>query len=132
MEGYKILRNKVSAMIDIAKKETYQFKIEEGKNDPRSIWNIFNEVGMKNKENDNASNFKIKVENDVITKDSEVAEVFNNFFINIASKLKEPLPNSDFKKLNNFIRSKVPNEIDFQIPFTNQTFIRIFFIKFKC
>ena len=26
MEGYKILRNKVSAMIDIAKKETYQCK----------------------------------------------------------------------------------------------------------
>ena len=50
MEGYKILRNKVTAMIDIAKKETYQCKIEDGKNDPRSIWKIFNEVGMKNKE----------------------------------------------------------------------------------
>ena len=129
MEGYKILRNKVTAMIDIAKKETYQCKIEEGKNDPRSIWKIFNEVGMKNKEDDNASNFKIKVEDDVITKDSEVAEVFNNYFINIASKLKEPVPNSDFKKLNNFIRSKVPNEIDFQIPFTNQTFIRKFLLN---
>ena len=129
MEGYKILRNKVTAMIDIAKKETYQCKIEEGKNDPRSIWKIFNEVGMKNEENDNASNFKIKVEDDVITKDSEVAEVFNNYFINIASKLKEPVPNSDFKKLNNFVRSKVPNEIDFQIPFTNQTFIRNFLLN---
>ena len=129
MEGYKILRNKVTAMIDIAKKETYQCKIEEGKNDPRSIWKIFNEVGMKNKENDNASNFKIKVEDDVITKDSEVAEVFNNYFINIASKLKEPVPNSDFIKLNNFIRSKVPNEIDFQIYFTNQTFIRKFLLN---
>ena len=131
MEGYKILRSKVSAMIDIAKKETYQCKIEEGKNDPRSIWKIFNEVGMKNKENDNASNFKIKVEDDVITKDSEVAEVFNNYFINIASKLKELVPNSDFEKLNNFIRSKVPNEIDFQIPFTNQTFIRKFLLNFN-
>ena len=44
MEGYKILRNKVTAMIDIAKKETYQCKIEEGKNDPRSIWKIFNDI----------------------------------------------------------------------------------------
>ena len=87
---------------------------------------------MNNKENDNASNFKIKVEDDVISNDSEVAEVFNNYFIYIASKLKEPVPNSDFKELNNIIRSKVPNEIDFKIPFTNQTFIRIFFIKFKC
>ena len=59
---------------------------------------IFNEVGIKNKENDNASNFKIKLEDDVITNDSEVAEVFSNYFINIASKLKEPVPNSDFQK----------------------------------
>ena len=83
MEGYKILRNKLSAMIDSAKKEIYMYqcKIEEGKNDPRSIWKIFNEVGMKNKENDNASNFKIKVEDDVIIKDSEVAEVFNNYLV---------------------------------------------------
>ena len=35
---------------------------------------------MNNKENDNASNFKIKVEDDVISNDSEVAEVFNNYF----------------------------------------------------
>ena len=99
------------------------------KNDPRSIWKIFNEVGMKHRENDNATNFKIKVEDDVITKDSEVAEVFNDYFINIASKLKEQVPNSDLKKLNNFIRSKVPNEIDFQIPFTIQTFIRKFLLN---
>ena len=33
----KALRNKVSALIDIAKKETYRNKIEEGKSDPRTI-----------------------------------------------------------------------------------------------
>ena len=129
MDAYKTLRNQVSAMIDIAKTETYQFKIEEGKDDPRSIWKIFNEVGMKNEENDKAINSKIKLEENVITNESEVAKVFNNYFTNIASKLKEPIINSDFELLNRFIGSKVPSNIDFQIPFTNQTFIRNFLLN---
>ena len=66
VEAYKILRNKDSGMIDIAKKETYQFKIEECKYDPRSIWKILNEVGMKSKDNANTSNFKMKLKENVI------------------------------------------------------------------
>ena len=126
MDAYKTLRNQVSAMIDIAKKETYQFKIEEGKNDPPSFWKIFNEVGMKNKENDKTINSKIKLEENVITNESEVAEVFNNYFTNIASKFKEPIINLDFELLNSFIGSNVPSNTEFLIPFTNQTFIRKF------
>ena len=89
MDAYKTLRNQVSAMIDIAKKETYQFKIEDGKNDPRSIRKIFNAVGMKNKENDKTINSKIKLKENVTTSESEVAEVFNSYITNIASKLKK-------------------------------------------
>ena len=37
IEEYKYLRNKVSRLIEVAKQETYQSKIEEGKSDPRSI-----------------------------------------------------------------------------------------------
>ena len=51
---------------------------------------------MKNKENDKTINSKIKLEENVITNESEVAEVFNNYFTYIASKLKEPIINSDF------------------------------------
>ena len=38
MDVYLHIRNRVSKMIDSAKNETYQMKIEEGKNDPRSVW----------------------------------------------------------------------------------------------
>ena len=41
IEEYKYLRNKVSRLIEVAKQETYQSKIEEGKSDPRSIWKLF-------------------------------------------------------------------------------------------
>ena len=36
-EEYRSLRNKVSTLIDKAKRETYQNIIEDGKNDPRTI-----------------------------------------------------------------------------------------------
>ena len=50
IDEYRILRNKVSMMIDSAKKETYQMKVEEGKDDPRSIWKIFKQFGACKKE----------------------------------------------------------------------------------
>ena len=46
-DAYKALRNKVPTLIDIAKKETYRNKIEEGKSDPRTIWKLFKEFGLK-------------------------------------------------------------------------------------
>ena len=82
MDAYKALRNKVSALIDIAKKETYQSKIDEGKNNPRTIWKLFKEFRMKNKEDENMSNFNIQLEEKVITNESDLAEVFDNYFIN--------------------------------------------------
>ena len=126
MDAYRTLRNKVSALIAISKKETYQSKIEEGKSDPRTIWKIFKEFGMNNKECKNSSKFSLKLEDQIITNESDLSEIFNNYFINIASTLKEPIVETDFEPLNNYVSSKVPTDIDFEIPLTNHTFIRHF------
>ena len=45
-DAYKKLRNKVTNLIEAAKKKTYQSKIEEGKSDPRTIWKLFKEFGI--------------------------------------------------------------------------------------
>ena len=37
-------------MIDTAKKEAYQTKLEEGKDDPWSIWKLFKQFGMHKKD----------------------------------------------------------------------------------
>ena len=50
----KALRNKVSALIDIDKKETYRNKIEEGKSDLRTIWTRFKGFGLKNNDCNNS------------------------------------------------------------------------------
>ena len=56
MNAYKHLRNKVSKQIEIAKKNTYQSKIEEGQSDPKFIWKIFKELGANRKTNSSESN----------------------------------------------------------------------------
>ena len=49
IEAYKVIRNKVSRLIENAKNETYQSKIEEGQSDPRSIWKLYKELGANGK-----------------------------------------------------------------------------------
>ena len=104
------MRNKVTNIINIARKKTYESKIEEGRSDPRTIWRLFKEFGMKSKGNDGENNFAIKSENDKITE--HLAEHFNNYFVNVASNLKEPIVNSEFERLNTFVQSKVPNDVE--------------------
>ena len=51
IDEYRILRNKISKMIDKAKKEMYQNKLEEGQDDPRTILKIFKQFGACKKWN---------------------------------------------------------------------------------
>ena len=120
------MRNKVTDLIDIAKKKTYQTKIEDGKSDPRTIWKLFKELGLKGKGNDNENIFAIKCEDNIITAESDLAKLFNNYFVNVASKLQEPIINSEFEYLNTFVESKVPNDVEFKIPLTNAAFVNTF------
>ena len=125
IEEYRTLRNKVSAMINLAKKETYQTKVEEGKDDPRSIWKVFKQLGMSKKGNAKVDNFEIKVNNDLISDNQEIANVFNEYmyFVSIPSKLKEPIKQSDFKQLQSFVDSRVKDDTKFSIPFVNCSFV---------
>ena len=111
------MRNKVSEFIKSAKKTTYENKIEIGKDDPKSIWKIFKEFDASNKSKTNNNeilgiNTNGKNESD----DAFLAEYFNDYFINIASNLKEPLQPCDFTKLKSYIISKVPENIVFVSP----------------
>ena len=131
MDAYKHLRNKISLQIEMAKKNTYQSKIEEGQSDPISIWKIFKELGANRKTNSSESNINIKQGEQMITNETDLFELFNDYFVNVASNLKEPVTLSDNELLNNFVQSKVPTTTKFNIPLTTLTFVRIF-IESKC
>ena len=53
----------------------------------------------------------------VVTEDpSEIANAFNDFFINVTSKIKEPINPSNHDKLKDFCKSKISQETTFAIP----------------
>ena len=126
IDEYRILRNKVSMMIDSAKKETYQTKVEEGKDDPRSIWKLFKQFGACKKGSTKVNNFELNMNNETISNDLDIANVFNDYFVNIPSKLKEPIQPSEFKLLQNFVDSKVHDGINFTIPLVNYSFVNTY------
>ena len=55
--------------------------------------------------------------------DKELAGVFNHYFINIASNLKEPIENTDLSKLKSYISSKVPDNFQFELPNIDENFV---------
>ena len=67
----------------------------------------------------------------MITSETDLAELFNDYFVNVASNLKEPVTMSDNELLNNFVQSKVPTTTNFNTPLTTLTFVRMFFIESK-
>ena len=58
----------------------------------------------------------------MITHESVLAENFNNYFI--VSKLKERIINSEFERLNSFVQSKIPSDIECKVFLTNTGFVR--------
>ena len=58
----------------------------------------------------------------MITNETDLAELFNDYIVNVASNLKEPVTWSDNELLNNFVQSKVPTTTEVNIPLTTLTF----------
>ena len=108
----RMLRNKASTMIEKAKKETYQTKVEEGNDDPRSILKLFKRFGTSKKGTSKVNNFEIKTNNDFISDDLHIANVFNNYCVNIPYKLQEPIQPSEFR-LHDFVDSKFNDSTNF-------------------
>ena len=97
IEDYKQLRNKVSTMIKSAKQSMYKTKLEEGKDNPSSIWKLFRELGAGKKSKSKENIIGINVDNEFVSSDVEIANAFNKYFANVASKLKEPIHDSNFE-----------------------------------
>ena len=85
---------------------------------------IFKELGANRKTNSSESNINIKQGEQMITNETDLVELFKDYFV--ASNLKEPVTLSDNELLNNFVQSKVPTTTKFNIPLTTLTFVRNF------
>ena len=62
----------------------------------------------------------------MVTNESELTDVFNSYFVNVASNLKEPIIPSDIEILNEHVKSKLPLNTEFLKAPTNETFVNNF------
>ena len=105
-QDYKKWRNKVTNLIQNAKKAQYQNLIERDKENPSSIYKIFQEVGAGNGPLKQSTIESLNSGDTPIDDPLEMANKFNEFFVNIASKLKEStVNNSNHDKLKEFCQS---------------------------
>ena len=114
-DRYKCLRNKVSNLIEKSKQEIYQSKIEEGKSDLKSIWKLFKELGANGKENNFESSINIRLGEQLVTHEADLTQLFNSYFVIVASSIKEPTVHSDFEELQ--IMSNLKSQVTLNLPF---------------
>ena len=115
-DDYRIARNEVSLIIQEAKRSVYKTKIEEGKDDPKTIWKLFKEFGANNKRSDEKRCLKMKSGYDIISDEFDLAERFIDYFmINIAANVKEPIVKSNFDDLQEHIRQTIPDNVIFEL-----------------
>ena len=84
------LRNKVNKIVLLAKENYYRNAFIRFKNDAKKKWQLIHDLcGTKNSKRNITS---LRVGNNLVTSDQEIANEFNHFFNNIATDLDSELP----------------------------------------
>ena len=91
-DDYKRLRNKVNKAIKNKKCHYYQHKIEVNKDNPKGTWRILN--SLMGRTPNNKSINEIKVNGNSVSSPGEIAECFNNFFVEVGPKLASCMDHS--------------------------------------
>ena len=95
----------------------YEKLIEDGKNQPTTIWKIFNELGAGRRKTDSSNSINsLKIGNLETDDPEEIANAFNDFFINIAENIKEPTETSSHERLRDYCNEKIPEDVVFDMP----------------
>ena len=90
LDQYKRYKNKLLNLIRISKKSYYNEKLQQNQYQLKQSWKILKEIIGHNITKANKSEFEINGR--IITNDEEIANEFNNFFINIPLTLVSQLP----------------------------------------
>ena len=83
---YKIYKNKLTNIIRNSKKDYYHKLLEQHKNNIQGTWKILNGIIKKGNVKPSYPNF-VKKDNTIIESANEIANEFNNFFVNVGPNL---------------------------------------------
>ena len=87
---YRQTRNKVTELVRKAKKEYYSSMIENNRGDSKSTWKILKDLLPKRSDGGITS---LEENGSIITDFKEICNVFNNYFIDISTKLAASIKN---------------------------------------
>jgi len=93
--AYKSYRNLYNTLIRKSKKIHLSDKLYRNRKNPKKTWEIFNEAISKNKSNPKIS--EIRNGNSVYNSDVDMAEEFNEFFVNVGQNIANSIKTSDIK-----------------------------------
>ena len=89
----------------ICKKRYFHEQISNNANNPNLVWKTLKFILPFVKSNDNLT-INVKVNGNYYDKLDEVAEHFNNFFVNIEQKLANQIPSSETSQCKSFLMIK--------------------------
>ncbi len=88
---YKVYKNKLTVILRQAKRDYYNKRLLENKNDIKSTWKILNEVIANNPEPTSKPSFYINDSKVVLKNLKEVVNEFNSFFVNVGPNLTKTI-----------------------------------------
>ena len=88
---YKTVRNKLTHLLNMSKRNYYKNLFSTSKSDPKALWkNIEKIIKFKKPKSTNIN--LIEHEDKLITSPEEIVNTFNNYFVNVGNNLSKSLP----------------------------------------
>ena len=112
--AYKLFRNRITRELKKAKKDYYKKFFETNIGNMKNTWRGINEIlSMKGKPNDKIN--QLQHEGKTITDDKKIANIFNNFFTEIGSKLDSQIPiNNPQCSIEDFLDKRNQHSLHFE------------------
>lgn len=124
---YKIYRKALIKVLRKAEKDYYHTKLTELKNNLRKTWDVLKKLcGIKFKQK---CQNEFKINNDITSTPIEIANGFNECFINLGQDLAEKIPHVN-KKATDYLRHRIPHSF-FCEPATESEVLSMF-KQMKC
>ena len=97
-EENRIFKNKVNSIVRKAKNLYYKNKFNSCQSDLKKTWCLINDILSPNR--NKSQSIKLSVGNNEICENSELSEIFNTYFSNVASNLSSNIPNTPLNAVN--------------------------------
>ena len=106
---YKCLRNRVTSELRRAVEGRYRSLIDENSNNPKEMWKTINKVLNKNQ--CSTTPRSVMYEGQLVEKQKEIAEAYNNHFTTIGPKLAEKIETKESDDMKGLLQPLVSNFI---------------------